>query len=87
MMLPMLSGGCSWTLMTAPPDQVIVPSYPVQCTGSYVAPLLDSAGAALALVAARNVGIRTHDSKAAAQGRLAWAGIAGLSLPRRSPVS
>jgi hypothetical protein len=34
--------GCSWIFMERAPDPVVAPDYPVQCTSSRVAPIVDS---------------------------------------------
>jgi hypothetical protein len=36
------TGGCSWAFMTKPPDVVAAPQFPVDCTSSRTAPLLDT---------------------------------------------
>jgi len=36
------SSGCSWAFMTKAPDVVAVPNYPVDCTTSRAAPILDT---------------------------------------------
>ena len=35
-------GGCSWIFMTKAPDPVVAPNYPVDCTSSNAAPILDT---------------------------------------------
>lgn len=37
-----LFSGCSWAFMTKPPEPVMTPSYPVECTSSRAAPVLDT---------------------------------------------
>ena len=39
-MLPL--SGCSWIFMTKAPDPVVAPNYPVDCTSSNAAPILDT---------------------------------------------
>jgi hypothetical protein len=36
------SGGCSWAFMSKPPKTVLAPNFPVDCTSSRAAPVLDS---------------------------------------------
>ncbi len=35
-------GGCSWIFMTKAPDPVVAPNYPIDCTSSNAAPILDT---------------------------------------------
>jgi hypothetical protein len=35
-------GGCSWIFMSKPPEPVVAPNYPVDCTASNAAPILDT---------------------------------------------
>jgi hypothetical protein len=37
-----LNGGCSWIFMSKAPDPVVAPNYPVECTSSRAAPVLDT---------------------------------------------
>ena len=37
-----LGSGCSWIFMERPPDVVAAPDYPVQCTSSRAAPIIDA---------------------------------------------
>ena len=37
-----LSSGCSWAFMTKPPEVVSAPNYPIDCTTSRAAPILDT---------------------------------------------
>jgi hypothetical protein len=37
-----LASGCSWAFMTKPPEPVLTPNYPVECTSSRAAPVLDT---------------------------------------------
>lgn len=37
-----LASGCSWAFMTKPPEPVMTPNYPVECTSSRAAPVLDT---------------------------------------------
>lgn len=38
----LLTSGCSWAFMTKPPEVVSAPNYPIDCTTSRAAPVLDT---------------------------------------------
>jgi len=42
----LLASGCSWAFMTKPPEVVPAPNYPIDCTTSRAAPVLDTVCAA-----------------------------------------
>ncbi len=42
MLLSALLSGCSWAFMTKPPEVVAAPNYPIDCTTSRAAPILDT---------------------------------------------
>jgi len=41
-LLAFTSGGCSWIFMSKAPEPVAAPNYPVECTSSRAAPVLDA---------------------------------------------
>jgi hypothetical protein len=49
-LLTFTSGGCSWIFMSKAPEPVVAPNYPVECTSSRAAPVLDSIFAGLYVV-------------------------------------
>jgi len=59
------SSGCSWAFMQRPPEVVATPSYPVDCTSSRAAPVLDTVCAGyFALNTVVLAGLRTCSNSA-----------------------
>jgi hypothetical protein len=46
-LLAFSSSGCSWIFMSKAPEPVVAPNYPIECTSSRAAPVIDSIFAGL----------------------------------------